>query len=188
MGARLITLLMVLGLAACNAAPIPAPVTTPTEPTDEVAISSAPSTALTTESVGQINVTYPADWHLDVSPTVGANQPGPRFYLSDSPLVVGPCPTADPATGVLPGCPLPLAALPASGVIVSFSPNPGVAESLPPPITIEAPDRACASVDGDAQVSSAAAGMVIVACLRGPAIATHEAEVWAVINSLRTGN
>jgi hypothetical protein len=109
----------------------------------------------------------------------------PLFYLSDAPLTVGPCPMLNPTTHVLPGCPTPLASLPAGGVVIAFSPNPGYAEGVPPLITVEAPDASCRAVGGEALVFSATTGVVVNACLRGPDLTAHEGEVRAVINSLK---
>src|ERR1019366_2853007 len=40
-------------------------------------------------------------------------------------FTVGPCPTLDPTTHVFPGCPMPLASLPAGGGRSPVSPKPG---------------------------------------------------------------
>jgi hypothetical protein len=197
---HLFALVAVIAIAACSSPPAPtaspsatlvesstpSSVASPTPtPTASAIPSSSLPSALVTEQVGRLSVTHPLAWHVIDGPMVVPNRPVPLFYLSDAPLTVGPCPTPDPTTGAFPACPMPLSALPAGGVLVVFSPNPGFMEGVPPLITVEAPDTSCRAVGGEAQVYSAAAGMVVIACLRGPDLPTHEAEVRGVINLLK---
>jgi len=158
----------------------------PGGPFDTGAFGRAPIDIVRTEQVGLLTVTHPAAWRVVAGPESVPNRPVPLFYLSAVPLTVRPCPTPDPKTGTFQGCPEPLAALPAGGVLVTFSPNfGGLLEANPPLITVGGPDASCRAVGADAQVYSATAGTVVTACLRGPDLAANEAEVRVVINSLK---
>lgn len=158
----------------------------PGGPFDTGAFGRVPIDIVSTEQVGLLTVTHPAAWRVVAGPESVPNRPVPLFYLSDVPLTVRPCPAPDPKTGAFQGCPEPVAALPAGGVLVTFSPNFGsLLETNPPLITVGAPDASCLAVGADAQVYSATAGTVVTACLRGPDLAANEAEVRVVISSLK---
>jgi hypothetical protein len=184
--------LAALLIAVLGATPVVSPTQTPTtattpSPTTATTPNPPPTAALITEQVGRLTVTHPVAWRVVAGPKAVPNLLVPLFYLSDVPLAVGPCPTPDPKTGALfQGCPEPLSALPADGVLVTISPNfGGLFEGIPPLITVGEPDASCRAVGADAQVYSATVGTVVTACLRGPDLSSHEAEVRGVINSLK---
>jgi hypothetical protein len=207
--------LAALLIAVLGATPVVSPTQTPTtattpSPTTATTPNPPPTAALITEQVGRLTVTHPVAWRMVAGPKAVPNLLVPLFYLSDVPLAVGPCPTPDPKTGALfqgcpeplavgpcptpdpktgalfQGCPEPLSALPADGVLVTISPNfGGVFEGIPPLITVDSPDASCRAVGGEAQIDSATAGTVVIACLRGPDLSSHEAEVRGVIASLK---
>ena len=83
------------------------------------------------------------------------------------------------------GCPEPLAALPPGGVLVTVNPNLGIVAINPPQITFKAKTEACHAIGGEGEMWSVVGGTVLNACLRGPDLAAHEAEVRSVISSLR---
>jgi hypothetical protein len=141
---------------------------------------------LITEQVGRLTVTHPVAWQVVAGPKAVPGLSVPLFYLSNVPLAVGPCPTPAPKSGVLfSGCPEPLSALPADGVLVTFSPNSGgLFEGIPPQITVGAPEASCRAIGAEAQVYSATAGTVVIACLRGPDLSPGEAAIRSVIASL----
>jgi len=190
----------VIAVAACNSTPVPtaapSPVSTPvaspppmpaTTPASTPATtpSPSPSAALITEQVGLLTVTHPVAWRLVAGPKAVPNRPVPLFYLSDAPLAVGPCPTSDPKSGEFQGCPDPLSALPAGGVLVTVDPNLGLPAMNPPQVSVQVADGPCRALGGAAQVWSVVGGAVVSACLRGPDLVAHEGDVRGVIASLR---
>jgi len=198
----------VIVVAACNSSPVPtaapSPVSTPvaspppmpattpastptTTPTPTAATTPNPSppAALITAQVGLLTVTHPVAWRLVAGPKAVPNRPVPLFYLSDAPLAVGPCPTPDPKSGEFQGCPDPLSALPAGGVLVTVDPNLGLPAMNPPRMDVQVADGPCRALGGAAQMWSVVGGAVVTACLRGPDLATREAEVRGVIASLK---
>jgi hypothetical protein len=138
-----------------------------------------------TEQVGLLTVTHPVAWRLVAGPKGIPNRPIPLFYLSDAPLTVGPCPTPDPKSGEFQACPEPLAALPSGGVLVTVNPNLGLPTMNPPQVTVKTATKPCHAIGGEAEMWSVVGGTVLTACLRGPDLAAHEAEVRAVIASLK---
>jgi hypothetical protein len=198
----LIAVAVLIAVAACNSTLVPTAAPSPTA-TPVASPTLAPATATTpnpaasttpnpsaagaviTEQVGDLRATHPVAWRVVAGPVAVANRPVPLFYLSDAPLTVGLCPTPDPKTGEFKACPQPLSVLPAGGVLMAFSPNVGVLEVIPPRISLGSPEPPCRAVGGDAQMHSVAAGTVVSACLRGPDLTSHEAQVRAVIASLR---
>ena len=189
---RHLAALAAIAVAACNSTPVPtaapSPVSTP------VAIATlapaitpnpSPTAALITEQVGLLTVTHPIAWRLVPGPRAVPNRPVPLFYLSDAPLAVGPCPTPDPKSGEFQGCPDPLSALPAGGVLVTVDPNLGLPAMNPPQVSVQVADGPCRALGGAAQMWSVVGGAVVTACLRGPDLATREAEVRGVIASLK---
>ena len=190
----------VIAVAACNSTPVPtaapSPVSTPvaspppmpaTTPASTPATtpSPSPSAALITEQVGLLTVTHPVAWRLVAGPKAVPNRPVPLFYLSDAPLAVGPCPTPDPKSGEFQGCPDPLSALPAGGVLVTVDPNLGLPAMNPPQVSVQVADGPCRALAGAAQMWSVVGGAVVSACLRGPDLVAHEADVRGVIASLK---
>ncbi len=199
---NLIVLTAVIAVAACNSTPIPtsspipspsgiaAPITSPIpSPTPSASPMASPSQSPTasviTEQVGLLTVTHPVAWRLVAGPKDILGRPVPLFYLSDAPLTVGPCPTPDPKSGELRGCPEALAALPSGGVLVTVYPNLGLPAMNPPQVTVETATKPCHAIGGEAEMWSVVGGTVLTACLRGPDLAAHEAEVRAVIASLK---
>jgi putative hemolysin len=199
---NLILLAAVIAIAACNstpvptaspnpspsgiASPIPSPIPSPT-PTASPSASPSPSptASVITEQIGLLSVTHPVAWRLVAGPTEIPGRPIPLFYLSDAPLTVAPCPTPDPKTGAFQACPPPLAALPAGGVLVTVDPNLGLPAINPPQVGVATATAPCQAIGGEAEMSSVVGGTVVRACLRGPDLAAHEAEVRAVIASLK---
>jgi hypothetical protein len=184
----------VIAIAACNNTPIPTVSSNPSpsgiaSPTPSAPPSASPSQSPTvsviTEQVGLLTVTHPVAWRLVAGPKEIPNRPIPLFYLSDAPLTVGPCPTPDPKSGEFQGCPEPLAALPPGGVLVTVNPNLGLPAMNPPQVTFENKTKPCHAIGGEAEMWSVVGGTVLTACLRGPDLAAHEAEVRAVIASLK---
>jgi hypothetical protein len=55
----------------------------------------------------------------------------------------------------------------------------------PPEIGVGTATKPCKAIGGDAEMRSVVGGTVLGACLRGPDLAAHEAEVRAVIASLK---
>ena len=184
----------VIAVAACNSSPVPTaapstiatPVASPTPmPTTATTPNPSPTAALITEQVGLLTVTHPVAWRVVAGPKAIPNRPVPLFYLSDAPLAVGPCPTPDPKSGEFQGCPDPLSALPAGGVLVTVDPNLGLPAMNPPQVSVQVATGSCRALGGAAQVWSVVGGAVVSACLRGPDLATREAEVRGVIASLK---
>jgi hypothetical protein len=199
---NLIVLSAVIALAACNSTPIPtaspnpspsgvasaipSPIPSPVPSASPSASPSpSPTVSMITEQVGLLTVTHPIAWRLVAGPKEIANQPVPLFYLSDAPLTVGPCRTPDPKRGEFQGCPEPLAALPSGGVLVTVVPNLGLPAMDPPQVTFGNETKPCHAIGGEAEMWSVVGGTVLSACLRGPDLPAHEAEVRAVIASLK---
>ncbi len=194
---RLIVLTAAIAVAACSSPPLPTaspipplPTASPIPTASPVASPTpSPTTSIITEQVGLLTVTHPAAWRVVPGPTAVAvaNRPLPLFYLSDVPLTVGPCPTPDSTTGdEFQGCPEPLCALPRGAVLVTVTPNLGLPALNPPEVGVGAADGPCRALGGATQISSVVGGVVVTACLRGPDIAAHEAEVRGIIASLKT--
>jgi hypothetical protein len=192
----------VIAVAACNTTPLPTaapsptatPVVSPTQtpttattpsPTTATPPNPPPTASVITEQVGLLTVTHPVAWRLVAGPKDIPGRPVPLFYLSNAPLTVGPCPTPDPKSGEFQGCPEPLAALPSGGVLVTVNPNLGLPAMNPPQVTFENKTKACQAIGGEAEMWSVVGGTVLTACLRGPDLAAQEAEVRAVIASLK---
>ena len=193
---NLIVLTAVIAVAACNSTPTPtaspnpspsgiaSPIPSPTPSASPIASpSQSPTMSVITEQVGLLTVTHPVAWRLVAGPKGIPNRPIPLFYLSDAPLTVGPCP--EPKTGEFQACPEPLAALPSGGVLLTFVPNLGLPVMNPPQVTVTTATKPCHAIGGEAEMWSAPGGTVLRACLRGPDLAAHEAEVRAVITSLK---
>jgi len=182
----------VIAVAACNSSPVPTPAPSPVSTpvaspasTPATTPSPSPTAALITEQVGLLTVTHPVAWRVVAGPMTVPNRPVPLFYLSDAPLAVGPCPTPDPKSGEFQGCPDPVSALPAGRVLVTVDPNLGLPAMNPPQVSVEVATGSCRALGGAAQMWSVVGGAVVTACLRGPDLATREAEVRGVIASLK---
>lgn len=195
---NLIVLTAVIAIAACNSTPIPTPSPTPSpsspaspipSPTPSASLiaspSQSPTASMITEQVGLLTVTHPVAWRLVAGPKDIPGRPVPLFHLSDAPLTVVPCPTPDPKSGEFQDCPEPLTALPSGGVLVTVSPNLGLLAMNPPQVTFENKTKACQAIGGEAEMWSVVGGTVLTACLRGPDLAAHEAEVRSVSASLK---
>lgn len=194
----LIVLAAVIAVAACNSTPIStaspnsspsgiaSPVPSPTPSASPIATpSQSPTASVITELVGLLTVTHPVAWRLVAGPKDIPGRPIPLFYLSNAPLIVGPCPTPDPKSGAFQACPEPLATLPSGGVLVTVTPNLGLPAMNPPQVSVKEATESCDAIGGDAEMWSVVGGTVLTACLRGPDLAAHEAEVRAVIASLK---
>src|SRR6476661_1585931 len=194
---NLIVLGALIGVASCTSPSIPtaSPNSTPsgTAPPFPSPIASgspiaspsqSPAASVITERVGLLTVTHPVAWRLVAGPRNIPGRPVPLFYLSDAPLTVGPCPTPDPTGGEFQGCPAPLAVLPSGGVLITVDPNLGLPARNPPEIGVSAATRPCRAIGGEAEMRSVVGATVLSACLRGPDLAAHEAEVRSVIASL----
>jgi hypothetical protein len=194
---NLIVLTAVIAIAACNSTPIStaspkpspssaSPIPSPTPSASPSATpSQTPTVSVITEQVGLLTVTHPVAWRLVAGPKDIPGLPIPLFYLSDAPLTVGPCATPDPQSGEFQGCPEPLAALPSGGVLVTVDPNLGLPAVNPPQIAVRTATKPCHAIGGEAEMWSVVGGTVLRACLRGPDLAAHEAQVRAVIASLK---
>jgi putative hemolysin len=194
---NLIVLTAVIAVAACNSTPIPtaspnpspsgiaSPLPSPTPSASPIASpSQSPTASVITEQAGLLTVTHPVAWRLVAGPKEIPNRPIPLFYLSDAPLTVGPCPTPE-KSGAFRACPEPLAALPPGAVLVTVTPNLGLPAMNPPQVTVKVATESCQAIGGDAEMWSVVGGTVVSACLRGPDLAAHEAEVRTVIASLK---
>lgn len=146
--------------------------------------TSLPSPTLVTEQIDGLTVTHPVTWQVIRAPAGSQRPSRPLFYLSDVPLTVEPCPSADPATGVFGPCPEPVAALPPGGVLVTVATNPGLAALVPPLVNVQAANPACKSLGGETEVESVVGGAVVDACLRGPDLAGAEDQVRGLIAAL----
>ena len=195
---NLAALAAMIAVAACNSTAIPtvspkpfpsglaSPITLPTaSESRSPAPSRAPTGSVITEQVGHLTVTHPVAWRLVAGPRDIPGRPVPLFYLSDAPLTVVPCPTPDPKSGEFQGCPEPLAALPSGGVLITVDPNLGLPTMNPPQVGLGTATKPCKAIGGDAEMGSVVSGTVLSACLRGPELAAHEAEVRSVIASLK---
>ena len=94
-------------------------------------------------------------------------------------------PDAGSKSGEFQGCPEPLAVHPSGGVLVTVDPNLGLPAMNPPHVAVRTATKPCDAIGGDAEMWSAVGGTVLRACLRGPDLAAHEAEIRAVIASLK---
>jgi hypothetical protein len=188
----------VIVIAACNSTPVPTGTPNPSPsgigspipgPSASASPASSPSqtptVSVTTERLGLLTVTHPITWRLVAGPMGIPGRPVPLLYLSDAPLTVGPCPTPDPKTGEFHGCPEPLAALPSGAVLVTVAPNLGLPAMNPPEVGVGSATEPCRAIGGEAEMRSVVGDTVLSACLRGPDLAAHEAEVRAVIASLK---
>lgn len=191
---HLIVLTAAIVVAACSSPPLPtasptpspSPVASPTpSPSPVASPTPSPATSNITEQVGLLTVTHPASWRVVAGPKAVPSRPVPLFYLSDAPLTVGPCPTPDPTTGEFQDCQEPLSALPLGAVLVTVSPNLGLLALIPPQVGVQVADGPCRAIGGESQIFSVVGGAVVTACLRGPDIAAHEAEVRGIIASLK---
>jgi hypothetical protein len=163
---KLVVLLTALAFAACTA--------TPTPPT-------------VTEQLAGLRVTHPVAWTSVAGPgPVADGGLVPQFYLTNTTLTVA-CPS--PASGGLfEGCPAPIAALPAGGVLVTVSDAGNMLELMPPEVNAGPPTDdwtgPCHSIGGERQVVSVLDGVVVSACLRGPNLDAAETAARTMIASL----
>jgi hypothetical protein len=154
-------------VAACSPAPSPSPV--------------AP---VVTDTIGAAIVTHPVDWRLVAGPIPPSDgRAVPAFYLANAQLIVVPCPSFSD-DGTYAGCAQPIDALPAGGVLVTLSPNLGLEEEIPPPLSVTAPTGPCASIGGERSIGAVTTGLVVEACLRGPGLDQSEAQFRAVVASM----
>lgn len=210
---RLSLLLALAGawLVACA----PAPTTTPTEallqqgsPTD--APSNSPSVATTeADFANGISFERPAHWMRWQPNQHDPINDGPLVYLSTDPLLPA-CATAPNATANPPdaqgrACAWPLTSLSANGVFVNWlttrilAPRPRVGEVIAmngesARLQTERPGS-CAKIGADETISvwvpsrqSTLSNLWVVACLRGPDLATGEAQLRAMLASAVLGN
>jgi hypothetical protein len=193
----LIVLTALIAIAACSSRPVPSvpipspsatasPIPSPTpSPSPGTSLSQPPTASLVTEQVGLLTVTHPVAWRLVEGPKGIPGRPVPLFYLSDAPLTVAACPRPNRKSGEFRGCPEPLAALPSGGVLVTVEPNLGLLATNPPQVTVTTATKPCKAIGGEAEMRSVVGVTVLNACLQGPDLASHEAEVRAVIASLK---
>jgi hypothetical protein len=163
---KLVVLLMALAFSACTTTPTPATVT---------------------EQLARLRVTHPVAWTSVAGPgPVAGGGLVPQFYLTNTTLTVI-CPPP-PSPGPFAGCPAPIGALPAGGVLVTVSDAGNMLELMPPEVSAgPATDDwmgPCHSIGGERQVVSVLNGMVVSACLRGPNLDAAEAAARALIASL----
>lgn len=163
---RLVVLLTAVAFAACTTAPTPATLI---------------------EQLARLRVTHPVAWTSVAGPgPVAGGGLVPQFYLTNTTLTVT-CPPP-PSGGLFEGCPAPITALPAGGVLVTVSDAGNLNEPLPPQVTTGPPTDdwtgPCRSIGGERQVVSVLDGVIVSACLRGPNLDAAEAAVRAMISSL----
>lgn len=172
-------------LAACTATPTPSPLVEPSAlPSASVpAVSSSPA-ALMTDHLGRIAISHPATWIFTSGPPAVAGGSVPLFYLSNIVLDVRPCPTPNPTTHVFDGCAPPVTQLIEDGVLVTVSPNLGLAALVPPVVTVESASDGCLAIDGAQEVFAVVGGVVVTGCLRGPDVSASTAELQEVIASI----
>lgn len=142
--------------------------------------TAAPSASTMTWNVGGRSVVTPAGWHLAMAHR-WTMPVGPMAFLSNAP-VVDPC-----STELLPGsaCWKPLLALPAGGVLVTFSGSAVLTPSdLWGKVSTGAADAICSSLGGETQMGAAFGGFVVRACLRGPDVSAGEDVFRQIVASL----
>lgn len=164
------SVLVAIAVAACSHAP---PTPTASRPADTV-----------TEQIGHLLVTHPTSWRAVPGPVSDPHRAVPLFYLSNAPLSEAPCPTIL-EDNTYTGCPQPTNALPASGVLVTVSPNLGLSAAIPPRVNVAAAIGACLSIGGERSVESVVGGTVIEACLRGPGLDQTESQLRDLISTLK---
>lgn len=153
-----------------------APDSAPASPSPMI---SASPTAMTWDFGGQ-SFTTPAGWHLTWAHRWTAPI-GPIAFLANTP-VSDPCSTQFLAYDA---CWKPLEALPADGVLVTFSGSAGLTtRDMWGKVTTGAADASCASLGGDEQMGAVFDGFGVSACLRGPDLASGEAAFREVVASL----
>ena len=161
------------------------------------------------DSAGGISFERPANWTRWRPNEHNPINDGPLIYLSTDPLPPA-CATAPSATPNPPdargrACDWPLVALAPNGVLVTWlttrilAPLPSVGEGLvmngqTARLAFERPG-ACAEIGGDETVSvlvpigqpTPVSNIAVVACLRGPDLATTEEQLRAMLASARVG-
>jgi hypothetical protein len=70
-------------------------------------------------------------------------------------------------------------------VLVTLSPNLGLAEFIPPQVNIVPLTNSCRSIGGERSIETVAAGLVVEACLRGPRLDQAEAQIRELVASMR---
>jgi hypothetical protein len=146
---------------------------------------TADRSGLITGPIGPLTVTRPAGWQVVAGPPAVPGRPVPLAYLANVGLAVGTCPTITP-DGVFGPCTPPVRTLPPGGVLVTIAPNLGLAEMIPPQVgAIAPPDAWCSGMGGEAEQWSVVSGAFVTACLRGPGLASSEAEFHALVGSIR---
>jgi hypothetical protein len=207
---------LVLAIAAAwLVACAPVPTTTPTDtlqqtasPTD--APSDSPSVATTvTDAANGISFERPAHWMRWEPNQHSAINDGPLIYLSTDPLLPA-CATAPNATANPPdaqgrACSWPLTSLSANGVFVNWlttrilDPRPSTGEVIAMDgettrLQTERPGS-CGKIGADETISvwvprgqpTPLSNVWVVACLRGPDLATGEAQLRAMLASAVLG-
>jgi hypothetical protein len=162
---KLVVLITALAFAACTTTPTPATVT---------------------EQLAWLRVSHPIAWTSVAGPgPVAGGGLVPQFYLTNTTLTVI-CPP--PPSGLFEGCPAPIAALPAGGVLVTVSDAGNLADRMPPEVNAGPPTDdwpgPCRSIGGERQIVSVLDGVVVSACLRGPNLDAAETAARAMIASL----
>lgn len=199
-------------LVACA----PAPTTTPTNtllqtasPTNAPSDSASVATTVTDAANG-ISFERPATWTRWQPNQHNPINDGPLIYLSTDPLLPA-CATAPNATANPPdaqgrACAWPLASLSANGVFVNWltsrilAPRPSAGEAIAmnggtARLQTERPGS-CAVIGADETISvwvpigqpTALSNVWVVACLRGPDLATAEAQLRAMLASAALRN
>jgi hypothetical protein len=198
-------------LADCAPAPTatpgsivpPPPTPTPTPPASPS--ESALGATMVADSANGVSFERPADWTRWRPNEHNPINDGPLIYLSTDPLLPA-CATAPSATPNPPdsrgrACDWPLVALSPNGVLVTWlttrilAPLPSVGEGLvmngeTTRLMFERRGP-CAEIGGDETVSvlvpigqpTPASYIAVVACLRGPDLATSEAQLRAMFAS-----
>jgi len=198
-------------LTACAPAPTPSatPAPSPSAPSSASPSSSAAVATTVSDAANGISFQRPATWTRWQPNQSKPINGGPLIYLSTDPLLPT-CATAPEASPNPPdargmACEWPLTSLSPNGVLVSWvnrrilAPLPTSGEVLPmngnsARLQIERPG-ACGVIGADETISVLVpigqppplSNVAVVACLRGPDLATTEAQVRTMLASATVG-
>ena len=158
----------------------PTPSATSPTPSPSQPPTGAPSPGRMTWGLGGLSFTTPAGWHLTTAHR-WTMPIGPIAFLSNAP-VADPC-----STELLQGdaCWRPLAALPADGVLVTFSGSATLTtRDMWGKVTTAPPSARCAALGGEEQMGAVFGGFGVAACLRGPDLSAGEDAFRQIVASL----
>jgi hypothetical protein len=174
----------------------------PAAATEPAAAATEPAAATASFNAMGLAFRYPASWRSGTWRTDDSRLSALIIYLSTSRLE-GPCTIRTSPGRIAETCVFPIAVLPPGGVLVRWSANGVPAWRLPKANTTVAGRKAvetrtgggwCATLGGTETITvmipRAAAGnwYQMDACLRGPGLADQEAEISAMLGSVRIAN